>query len=56
MATSTDETAGGWSAFFQSALARNLALGAGMALVLGIMAAVWMWNQKPDYRVLLGNY
>ena len=56
MATSTDETAGGWSAFFQSALARNLALGAGMALVLGIMAAVWMWNQKPDYRVLLANY
>ena len=56
MATSTDEGAGAWSAFFQSALARNLALGAGMALVLGIMTAVWMWNQKPDYRVLFSNY
>ncbi len=56
MATSTDEGAGAWSAFFQSALARNLALGAGLALVLGIMAAVWMWNQKPDYRVLFSNY
>ena len=56
MATSSDEPSGGWSAFFQSALARNLALGAGMALVLGIMAALWLWNLKPDYRVLLSNY
>lgn len=56
MATLPEERAGGWSAFFQSALARNLALGAGMALVLSIMATVWLWNQKPDYRVLLSNY
>ncbi len=56
MVNSTEERAGNWSAFLQTALARNLALGAGMALVLGIMAAVWLWNQKPDYRVLLTNY
>ena len=43
-------------AFFQSTLGRQLALGAGMAMVMGIMAALWMWNQKPDYRVLLSNY
>jgi len=43
-------------AFFQSALGHQLALGAGMAMVLGIMASIWMWNLKPDYRVLLSNY
>ena len=56
MATTPEERAANLSAFFQGALGRSLALGAGMALVLGIMAAVWMWNQKPDYRVLLSNY
>ena len=56
MATSPDTPTNGFMAFFQSALGRQLALGAGMAMVLGIMAAVWMWNAKPDYRVLLSNY
>jgi flagellar M-ring protein FliF len=56
MATSPDTPANSLMAFFQSALGRQLALGAGMAMVLGIMAAVWMWNAKPDYRVLLSNY
>jgi flagellar M-ring protein FliF len=42
--------------FLQSPFGKNLALGAGIALVMSIMAAVWMWGQKPDYRVLLSNY
>jgi len=42
--------------FLQSPFGKNLALGAGIALVISIMAAVWMWGQKPDYRVLLSNY
>jgi flagellar M-ring protein FliF len=45
-----------FTGFFQSPLGSSLAVGAGIALVLGIMAAVWMWGQKPDYRVLLSNY
>lgn len=46
----------GLAGFFQSALGRNLALGAGIALVVSIMASIWMWNQKPDYRVLVSNF
>ena len=42
--------------FFDSPLGSNLALGAGLALVLSIMGGVWMWGQKPEYRVLLSNY
>jgi flagellar M-ring protein FliF len=56
MANTPVEKTNGFLGFFQSALGRSLALGAGMAMVLGIMAAIWMWNQKPDYRVLLSNY
>lgn len=56
MATSLGTPTNGFMAFFQSAMGRQMALGAGMAMVMGIMAAVWMWNLKPDYRVLLSNY
>ena len=42
--------------FFQSSLGRNLALGAGLALVLSIMAGVFLWGQKPTYGVLLTNF
>ena len=42
--------------FFQSALGKNLALGAGLALVLSIMAGVFLWGQKPTYGVLLTNF
>ena len=42
--------------FFDSPLGSNLALGAGLALVLSIMGGVLMWGQKPEYRVLLSNY
>lgn len=55
-ATELDPRAAGLMGFFQSALGRHLALGAGMAMVLSIMAAIWMWNQKPDYRVLVSNF
>ncbi|MCX7250479.1 MAG: flagellar basal-body MS-ring/collar protein FliF [Burkholderiales bacterium] len=44
------------TAFFQSPQGRYLALGAGMALVISIMASIWMWNQKPEYRVLVSNF
>ncbi len=45
-----------FNVFLQSPFGKNLALGAGIALVISIMGAVWMWGQKPDYRVLLSNY
>lgn len=55
-AAETAPKAGGLTAFLQSQTGRYLALGAGMALVLSIMASIWLWNQKPDYRVLVSNF
>ncbi len=52
----TAPKASGLTAFFQSPQGRYLALGAGMALVISIMASIWMWNQKPEYRVLVSNF
>ena len=42
--------------FFQTALGRNLALGAGLAFVLAMMAGVFLWGQKPNYGILLTNF
>ena len=41
--------------FLQTPLGRNFMLGLGIAIVLAIMAAVWMWSQQPEYRVLFAN-
>ena len=47
----------GFSNFIQSSFGLNIALGAGIALAVGIMAAIFMWSMKTsDYRVLLSNY
>ena len=35
---------------------RNLLLGLGAAAVMAVMAAVWMWGQQPEYRVLFSNF
>lgn len=43
-------------AFTQTPGGRNILLGAGVAAVVAIMAAVWMWSQQPDYRVLFSNF
>ncbi|MDQ9170818.1 flagellar basal-body MS-ring/collar protein FliF [Oxalobacteraceae bacterium R-40] len=40
----------------QTAVGRKLMLGVGIAAVVAMMAAVWMWSQKPDYRVLFSNF
>lgn len=36
--------------------ARNALLAAGAAAVIAVMAAVWMWSQQPDYRILFSNF
>lgn len=56
MATESEARTNGFMEFFKSALGRNLAAGAGIAMVLALMAAIWMWNQKPAYKVLLTNF
>ena len=35
---------------------RKVMLMLGVAAVIAVMAAVWMWGQKPDYRVLFSNF
>ncbi|WP_288380546.1 flagellar basal-body MS-ring/collar protein FliF [uncultured Massilia sp.] len=42
--------------FFQTTMGKRVALGGGIALVVAIMAALWMWSQAPEYRVLFSNY
>lgn len=42
--------------FLQTSFGRNIALGVGAAVVLAVMAAVWMWSQQPEYRVLFANF
>jgi len=41
--------------FLETPLGRNFALAAGIAVVIAIMAGVWMWSQVPEYRVLFAN-
>lgn len=40
----------------QSPAARVIFLMAGIAALVAVMAGVWMWSQKPDYRVLFSNF
>ena len=42
--------------FFQTTMGKRVALGGGIALVVAIMIALWMWSQAPEYRVLFSNY
>ena len=46
----------GLSNFAQSVNGRRLFLILGIAAAIAIMAAIWMWSQKPDYRVLFSNF
>ena len=43
-------------AFLQSQMGKNFLLGAAIASVLAIMAAIWLWSQQPDYKVLFSNF
>lgn len=42
--------------FFQTTMGKRVAVGGGVALILALMVAVWMWSQAPEYRVLFSNY
>jgi flagellar M-ring protein FliF len=35
---------------------RNLLLMIGVAAIAAVMAGVWMWGKKPEYRVLFSNF
>jgi flagellar M-ring protein FliF len=42
--------------FIQTPFGRNIVIGGAVAIVLAIAAALWMWSQQPDYKVLFSNY
>jgi flagellar M-ring protein FliF len=43
-------------AFIKSPLGKNFLRGLGVAAVLAIVLALWMWNQAPEYKVLFSNF
>ncbi|NDP47810.1 MAG: flagellar basal body M-ring protein FliF [Sulfuriferula multivorans] len=42
--------------FTQSAGGRKIMLMLGVAAIVALMGAVWMWGQQPEYRVLFSNF
>lgn len=42
--------------FLKTAMGRNVLIGAGVAAVLAVVVAIWMWSKAPEYRVLYANY
>jgi flagellar M-ring protein FliF len=46
----------GITGFVQSPAGRNILLSLGIAAALGVIVAVWLWTQQPDYRVLFSNF
>lgn len=42
--------------FIQSPTGRNVLLSLGIAAGISVIAAVWLWSQQPDYRVLFSNF
>jgi flagellar M-ring protein FliF len=42
--------------FLKTAMGRNVLIGGGVAAVLAVVVAIWMWSKSPDYRVLYANY
>jgi len=42
--------------FTRTAGGRKIMLVLGVAAVVAVMGAVWMWGQQPDYRVLFSNF
>lgn len=42
--------------FAQTPGGKNFFLMLGLGVVIAVMAVVWLWSQKPDYRVLFSNF
>ena len=46
----------GVGGFVQSPNGKKLLAAIGAAAVMAIMAGLWMWSQKPEYKVLFSNF
>lgn len=43
-------------AFLHTPAAKMLTLMVGGALIVSVMAGIWLWSKQPDYRVLFTNF
>ncbi|MBK4739306.1 flagellar basal-body MS-ring/collar protein FliF [Noviherbaspirillum pedocola] len=50
------EAPGGIKGFLNSPNGRKILLSVGAALVIALMAGIWMWSAKPEYKVLFSNF
>lgn len=55
MASGTENTAL-LNGFFQTQIGRNLMLGSAISLILAIIVSIFLWSNRPEYRVLFSNY
>ena len=46
----------GLGGFVQGPNGKKLLAAVGAAAVMAVMAGLWMWSQKPDYKVLFSNF
>src|SRR3954451_11016076 len=46
----------GLSGFVQSPTGKKVLAAIGAAAVMAIMAGLWMWSQKTEYKVLFSNF
>ena len=44
------------AAMTQSSTARVALMAGGAAIIVALMASIWLWGQQPSYRVLFANY
>jgi flagellar M-ring protein FliF len=42
--------------FIQTPMGRNFLRGLGVAAILAILLALWLWNKPPEYAVLFSNF
>jgi len=42
--------------FWQTTTGKRVVIGGAIAVVLAIVAALWLWTSAPEYRVLFSNY
>jgi flagellar M-ring protein FliF len=47
---------GGIMGFIRSSNGRKIVLSIGAAAVIALMAGIWMWSAKPEYKVLFSNF
>ena len=42
--------------YWETPMGKKVVAGGAVALVLAVVAAIWLWSSAPEYRVLFSNY